>query len=84
MMRSSLREGVFVVIWFDAADVVRRGGVQRLHQQLERVTELQSTKITQINTQFCLMSKTVKKTTGNADRRGNKPEFTEQSETLTL
>ena len=34
------RESFFGVVGLDAADVVRRGGVQRLHQHLQRISEL--------------------------------------------
>lgn len=39
--RGDSREGQLEVIGFDAADVVRSGRVQSLHQHLERVSELQ-------------------------------------------
>ena len=39
-----LRERLFEVVGFDAADVVRRCGKQRVHQHVERIPELQAEK----------------------------------------
>lgn len=36
-----LLEGEFLVVGFDAAHIVRGGGVQGLHQQLQGVAELE-------------------------------------------
>ena len=37
------REGLFEVVGLDAADVVRRGGVQSLHEKMQRAAELDQT-----------------------------------------
>lgn len=37
------REGLFVVVGFDAADVVGGGGVQSLHEEVQGAAELDQT-----------------------------------------
>lgn len=42
--KKNWREGKFVIVGFDAANVMRRSRIQRLHQQVQRVTELRREK----------------------------------------
>lgn len=44
-MRFHSRERLFEVVGFDAADVVRRGCVQGLHEQLQRTAKLNQTQV---------------------------------------
>lgn len=40
MKQSSSPEWSFIIIWFYAADVVRSCGIERLHQEMKRLSKL--------------------------------------------
>lgn len=39
-LKAHLLKGELLIVWLDAAHVVRGGGIQRLHEQMKRVAEL--------------------------------------------
>lgn len=42
--KADSREGLLIVVWFDAANIMRSRSIQSLHEKVERIAELKQTK----------------------------------------